>query len=275
MRSAFLMPGLAFNSCPRETSWSCAMPESVSPARTVWVLSEVWLAVRGRGSRHADLYAALKLVMDKLGSGGAPELGLPALGGFLFSRSAMSALADCELSNAALLDAVRSLAFSQDGRVRRAVDYKNLGSEELGSIYESLLELHPLVNTDAATFELTAVSGSERKTTGSYYTPSSLIQVLIDSALEPVIGESLKRDEEDDIPQTVDRSPSSVVHRQEQAILNLKVVDPACGSGHFLVAAAHRLARRLATVRTGEGEPAPEATRSALRSVISNCIYGR
>jgi type I restriction-modification system DNA methylase subunit len=232
------------------------------------------MAERVRGSRHADLYAALKLVMDKLGSGGAPELGLPALGGFLFSSAAMSALVDCELSNAALLEAVRSLAFSQDGRVRRAVDYKNLGSEELGSIYESLLELHPLVNTDAATFELTAVSGSERKTTGSYYTPSSLIQVLIDSALEPVIGEALKRAASDDRPQTVDRSPSSVVQRQEQAILNLKVVDPACGSGHFLVAAAHRLARRLATVRTGEGEPAPEATRSALRSVISNCIYG-
>ncbi|MFZ5820626.1 MAG: Eco57I restriction-modification methylase domain-containing protein [Chloroflexota bacterium] len=232
------------------------------------------MAERARGSRHADLYAALKLVMDKLGSGGAPELGLPALGGFLFSRAAMSALADCELSNAALLEAVRSLAFSQDGRVRRAVDYKNLGSEELGSIYESLLELHPLVNTDAATFELTAVSGSERKTTGSYYTPSSLIQALIDSALEPVISEALKRAAADDRPQTVDRSPSSVVQRQEQAILNLKVVDPACGSGHFLVAAAHRLARRLATVRTGEGEPAPEAMRSALRSVISNCIYG-
>ncbi len=219
------------------------------------------MAERVRGSRHADLYVALKLVMDKLGNGGAPELGLPALGGFLFSRSAMSALADCELSNAALLDAVRSLAFSQDGRVRRVVDYKNLGSEELGSIYESLLELHPLINTDAATFELTAVSGSERKTTGSYYTPSSLIQVLIDSALEPVIGEALKR-------------AGTSIEDQQAAILNLKVVDPACGSGHFLVAAAHRLARRLATVRTGEGEPAPEATRSALRSVISNCIYG-
>ena len=219
------------------------------------------MAERVRGARHADLYVALKLVMDKLGNGGAPELGLPALGGFLFSRSAMSALADCELSNAALLEAVRSLAFMQDGRTRHAVDYKNLGSEELGSIYESLLELHPLVNTDAATFELTAVSGSERKTTGSYYTPSSLIQVLIDSALEPVIGEALKR-------------VGTASEDQQSAILNLKVVDPACGSGHFLVAAAHRLARRLATVRTGEGEPAPEATRSALRSVISNCIYG-
>ena len=222
------------------------------------------MAEHVRGSRHADLYVALKLVMDKLGNGGVPELGLPALGGFLFSRTAMSALADCELSNAALLEAVRSLAFTHDygsGRTRRAVDYKNLGSEELGSIYESLLELHPLVNADAASFELTAVSGSERKTTGSYYTPSSLIQVLLDSALEPVIGQALTR-------------AGSSSEDQGAAILNLKVVDPACGSGHFLVAAAHRLARWLASVRTGEGEPAPEAMRSALRSVISNCIYG-
>ena len=43
-------------------------------------------------------------------------MGLPALGGFLFSCPAMNALADCELSNATLLDAVRSLAFMQDGR---------------------------------------------------------------------------------------------------------------------------------------------------------------
>jgi N-6 DNA Methylase len=230
------------------------------------------MAERVRGSRHADLYAALKLVMDKLGNGGAPELGLPALGGFLFSRSALSALADCELSNAGLLEAVRSLGFMQDDRTRRAVDYKNLGSEELGSIYESLLELHPLVNTDAATFELTAVSGSERKTTGSYYTPSSLIQVLLDSALEPVIAQALDiRDVKLEGREMTAETRSLLL---ESRLLNLKVVDPACGSGHFLVAAAHRLARRLATVRTGEGEPAPPAIRAALRAVISNCIYG-
>jgi hypothetical protein len=222
------------------------------------------MAERVRGSRHADLYVALKLVMDKLGNGGAPELGLPALGGFLFSRKAMSALADCELSNEHLLEAVRSLAFTNaysSGRTRRAVDYKNLGSEELGSIYESLLELHPIVNTAAATFELRSVSGSERKTTGSYYTPSSLIQVLLDSALEPVIQQAVA-------------GAGSSIENQQSAILNLKVIDPACGSGHFLVAASHRLARRLASIRTGEGEPAPEAMRSALRAVIANCIYG-
>ncbi len=222
------------------------------------------MAERVRGSRHADLYVALKLVMDKLGNGGAPELGLPALGGFLFSRSAMSELADCELSNEHLLTAVRSLAFTHaygSGRTRRAVDYKNLGVRELGSVYESLLELHPTVNTDAGTFELASVSGSERKTTGSFFTPEDLITVLLDSALNPVIEQALLR-------------AGNSIEKQILAILNLKICDPACGSGHFLIAAARRLARRLAQLRTGEGEPAPKAMRAALRDVISNCIYG-
>ena len=52
------------------------------------------------------------------------------------------------------------------------------------------------------------------------------------------------------------------------------MVDPACGSGHFLIAAAHRIAKRLAAVRTGEEEPPPEAQRKAIRDVIGHCIYG-
>ena len=60
----------------------------------------------------------------------------------------------------------------------------------------------------------------------------------------------------------------------EAAILTLKICDPACGSDHFLIAAAHRVAKRLAAVRTGDEEPAPEAYRQALRDVIGHCIFG-
>ncbi|MGA2264797.1 MAG: Eco57I restriction-modification methylase domain-containing protein, partial [Acidobacteriota bacterium] len=60
----------------------------------------------------------------------------------------------------------------------------------------------------------------------------------------------------------------------EKALLGLKVCDHACGSGHFLIAAAHRIAKRLAAIRTGHGEPSPEAVRTALRDVIGHCIYG-
>jgi len=224
------------------------------------------MAERSRGGRHPDLYTALRLVTDILGGrkdsvSGKTGLGLPVLGGFLFSSEALRDLESAELENESLLSAIRHLTFMEQGRTRRAVDYKNLGARELGSVYESLLELHPLVNTDAATFELTAVSGSERKTTGSFFTPEELISLLLDSALNPVIAQALAR-------------AGSLIEKQIAALLNLKICDPACGSGHFLLAAARRLARLLAQLRTGEGEPAPEAMRAALREVISNCIYG-
>jgi hypothetical protein len=81
----------------------------------------------------------------------------------------------------------------------------------------------------------------------------------VDSALEPVIAERLAKAAPQD---------------QETALLSLKVCDPACGSGHFLVAAAHRLAKRLASIRSHEEEPAPSAIQHALRDVIGHCVYG-
>jgi hypothetical protein len=214
------------------------------------------LATTRAGSRHHDLYCGLKLVMEKLSGDGCPELALPALGSFLFSQRALPDLNACDISNLYFLEAIRSLAVTQTGQSRRVVDYKNLGAEELGSVYESLLELHPDLNAEAASFELKVAAGSERKKTGSYYTPTSLISCLLDSALDPVLLEAAKQ-----------AAP-------EAAILKLKVVDPACGSGHFLIAAAHRIAKRLAAVRTGEEEPPPEAQRRAIRDVIGHCIYG-
>lgn len=215
------------------------------------------LAERRNGTRHTDLFYTLRLITEKLGAtDGCPELGLPALNGFLFSREATPALDPCAIANSHLLDCIRALAFTMDKQRRRAVDYKNLGSEELGSVYESLLELHPVIQLEAAEFKLTSVSGNERKTSGSYYTPTSLITSLLDTALDPVLEEAYAQ-------------PNAA-----QAILNLKVCDPACGSGHFLLAAAHRIAKRLAMARTGEEEPAAHERRHALRDVIGRCIYG-
>ena len=81
--------------------------------------------------------------MKKLSGDGCPELALPALGSFLFSPGALSDLNACEIANLHLLEAIRSLAVMQTDQSRRVVDYKNLGAEELGSVYEALLELHP------------------------------------------------------------------------------------------------------------------------------------
>ena len=213
------------------------------------------LARSHRGTRHADLWQSFGVTCRCLVHG-EPALGLAPLGGFLFAPESLAALNDCELSNKSFLSALRHLSFNEDRRLLRPIDYRNLGTEELGSVYESLLELHPQVNVSVRTFDLGSASGSERKTTGSYYTPTSLITCLLDSALEPVLAQAMKQ-------------PGP-----EKALLSLKIVDPACGSGHFLIAAAHRLGKRLAALRTGEMEPAPAERRRALREVVSHCIYG-
>lgn len=215
------------------------------------------LAQRRQGTRHTDLWASLTLVVDALGrEGGRPELGLPGIGG-LFEPGPADLVTGWQLPNDALLAAVRHLSTIQlKGQRRRTVDYRNLGAEELGSIYESLLELVPRHDAPERTFSLEVLAGNDRKQTGSYYTPTSLIDLVLDEALDPLLDDA-------------EKSPDP-----EAALLALTVCDPACGSGHFLVAAARRIARRLAVVRTGEVDPTPGSEREATHDVVARCIYG-
>lgn len=220
------------------------------------------IAEERRGGPHADLWRQLRLVFAWLGrEGGQPSLALPALGSFLWSGRAAPDLDGADLPNASLLAALRALTVLRDDneRVARHVDYRNLGAEELGSVYESLLELHPIVDVTTGAFSLGTAGGNERKTTGSYYTPSSLISELLDSALEPVL---------DDAVRGLDTEGA------ERALLAVTVLDPACGSGHFLIAAAQRIAKRLAAVRADDAEPGPDAVHEALRDVVAHCIHG-
>lgn len=233
------------------------------------------LASRIRGSRHGDLWHQFNLLVGALSgkerfAAAREHLSLPSLGSFLWSPDSTGELNapglagkhGAELSNADLLEAIRHLAFTRQGRILRPVDYRNLGSEELGGVYESLLALTPQISGDGSRFTFAELAGNERKTSGSYYTPDSLVQCLLDSAVDPVVEEAIK-----------DKSGFDA----EKALLSLKVCDPAVGSGHFLVGAAHRMARHLARIRAivhGESEPSPPVYQSALRDVIGHCLYG-
>ncbi|MFE6063704.1 Eco57I restriction-modification methylase domain-containing protein [Streptomyces sp. NPDC056431] len=217
---------------------------------------------RRTGTPHGDQWEALTLVIKGLGEpGGRPELGLPALGGLFEPTPADRRLAGLALTNESLYEAVRALAIIFDaklGRLRK-VDYRHLGADELGSVYESLLELEPRQD-EGGSYVLKKLDGNDRKTSGSYYTPSPLIDCLLDSALDPVIDKAVRS--------------GTTKEEREAALLALTVCDPACGSGHFLVAAARRIARRLAEIRTDDPEPGAEDVRHALRDVISRCVYG-
>ncbi|MFB8216275.1 Eco57I restriction-modification methylase domain-containing protein [Streptomyces anulatus] len=230
-------------------------------------------ARRRQGTAHGDQYEALRIVLGALGAeGGRPELALPGLGG-LFSRTdADKPLDGLKLSNESLLAAVRHLAQVRDPGARRwrPVDYRHLDAEELGSVYESLLELEPKHSAADRSFELVEVAGNTRKTTGSYYTPSSLIECLLDTTLTPVIDDAVRRGEQTATAAGRTDPTDDIVTE----LLSLTVCDPACGSGHFLVASARRIAKRVASVREHNPEPTAGAMRHALREVVSRCIYG-
>ena len=238
-------------------------PKSASPQQKEWYINYYSLSRirslsrRGRGGRHGDLWKQIRLIFDRLDKG-EPRLGIPAFGSLFFREEFIGELNGCEIANIDLLAAVRSLSYTDKNGLLQPINYRNIGTEELGSIYESLLEMHPTISGHA--FRLDIVTGNDRKTSGSYYTPPELVDSLLDTALDPVIADALKN--------------KGTKEEKEEALLSLKVCDPSCGSGHFLIGAAHRMGKRLAQIRTGDDEPAPEHLLHAVRDVIARCIYG-
>ncbi|HZK92906.1 MAG TPA: DUF433 domain-containing protein [Prolixibacteraceae bacterium] len=197
--------------------------------------------------------------------GNGKKLGIQPLDGELFSYNAIADLQNSLINNKLLLECVRNMnEFTDENRNLVPINYRSLDVEELGSVYEGLLELHAVIeNIEASNpgeINFTFHEGTDRKTTGSYYTRPDLVNELIKSALIPVIEERLKEH-------------SDNKEEQAKALLKLKVCDPASGSGHMMLAAARTIAWYLARVQSGEENPAPSLYRTCLREVIQHCIY--
>jgi hypothetical protein len=223
---------------------------SVGALRDHAVRRSVW-------DRHHDRWEGLLVTFIALARG-ENRLGLPALGG-LFAPEVIPDFEGARLANRGLMEAVFRLAWLREPSGLVPVNWRDMETEELGSVYESLLELTPQLTNDGHGFAFAEggeAKGHARKTSGSYYTPDSLVQALLDSALDPVL-DRVEAEAED---------PAA-------ALLSVTVLDPACGSGHFLLAAGRRIATRLARTRAG-GAAAPADYRHALRDVARACIHG-
>lgn len=213
-------------------------------------------AKRSSHDHHHDAWEGAKIVLRALEQG-EKQLGLPALGG-LFARGLTPDLDAAALQNRNFLTAIFRLSWLIEEGRRVRINWRDMATEELGSVYEGLLELVPVRGDDGRSFAFAGgaeAKGNARKISGSYYTPDSLVQTLLDSALDPVL-------ERAEAEGGVD------------AILALDVIDPACGSGHFLLGAARRMATRVAQFRANaDGIDAPDYAR-AMRDVARNCIHG-
>ncbi|HEY6789509.1 MAG TPA: hypothetical protein VI365_19600 [Trebonia sp.] len=98
--------------------------------------------------------------------------------------------------------------------------------------------------------------------------PSAFVDCLLDSALEPVLDAAAQRGGQAARRKKNGNEATEVA----KALLAVTVCDPACGSGSLLVAAARRIARRVAEAR--EGNQSPDALRRAMREVVGSCVYG-
>ena len=209
---------------------------------------------------------------------GEHGLGLPAYNGGLFAQG-HAILDEIELSDAELAPIIHDLSHTPDGTY---VSYRNLEVQQLGSIYERLLEQVPWRDEDGEAD--VRPSPYARKDSGSYYTPQELVDLIVEQTLRPLIDERIAAFRANP---TVDNDPA-------QAVLRLRVLDPAMGSGHFLITAIDWLANQLSTLVERDWTENPEHFSPVLeriwelqeqyeglsqetllqRMVLKRCIYG-
>ncbi|MEZ3172427.1 TaqI-like C-terminal specificity domain-containing protein [Halorubrum sp. RMP-47] len=238
------------------------------------------------------------------------DLHIPAYNGGLFrtdpdedDSTEAKFLAEHTVGDAYLARVVELLTRSRqpNGTGKIFVDYSSLDVRHLGSIYEGLLEyqLHvadgPLTVDDGEYVEteegddvvvesgevyLTTGSG-ERKATGSYYTPEYVVEYIVDETLGPLVDNV----REDLVGQTTyrkgDDEAGTFADEFAERVFDLKILDPAMGSGHFLTSAVDYLAREI--IDAQERQAAQQGVETvdeerdinwARRKVAQRCIYG-
>ena len=181
---------------------------------------------------------------------GDASIGLPPYNGGLFDRKRIPLLANIRLGDDVMADVIDALSFEQTPNGRRYINYRDLGVQQLGSIYERLLE-HEIVRDGGEIAVRPNVFA--RKGSGSYYTPDDLVGLIIKETIGPLVRSSM-----DDF--TAKNSELATNHLSEdrrigqlkradpaEKLLELKVCDPAMGSGHFLVNLVDYLADRVIT----------------------------
>ena len=234
-----------------------------------------------------DLYEEI-LALFHLINGDQPSRNkacdVPLYNGGLFDPKEYQLLEQLRIGEQTLAEVLKGLMFGNIPTIRgeqrdlnfgETIDYADLEVRQLGSIYEGLLENHLEIEEDHLILK---GDKSERKATGTYYTPDYIVQYIVKNTLEPFCNEIHKLEK---VQSAIKKNVQDNSFAEE--VLKLKVLDPAMGSGHFLVRATEFLAEQilyhpttLLQVKTAPwGLSHQEAEKSYwLRKVVESCIYG-
>ncbi len=197
-------------------------------------------------SHYHDHLTTLCRLIDR----GDASIGLPPYNGGLFAPAAAPLLARVRLPDAVVAPIVYDLSHAETREGRRFVNYRDMSVQQLGSIYERLLEREPVRGDDGAI--TIRPNPYARKDSGSFYTPQELVDLIADRTLKPLAEERLRAFEEKAKALKSDRRPKAQRLAELRAldpaaaVLDLKVLDPAMGSGHFLVTAVDFLSDYIA-----------------------------
>ena len=277
-------------------------------------------------SSKSTIYYQRISSLSRLIHEGDPDLGVPEYNGGLFDPEEHPFLEGHAIADAFLVQAIHQLARIPDKKLGRevAVDYNTLRERHLGSIYEGLLEFKPRIATsdlvtvkDKSSIKCVPANEypskkivyekgelyltndkSERKASGSYYTPEYIVNYIVENTLDPLVKEAqdklkaLKPEVDKAISrwqrlkeqkqglEPTDKYDRKIAEEHERLLepyLSLKVLDPAMGSGHFLARATDFLAEAIATDPSIES-PTGLTEESELtyyrRRVVESCIYG-
>ena len=221
-----------------------------------WLLKSVntkQLAEYDVDKRLKKLFRLIEIGSEELGYS-KEEFFMRSYYGRIFDRKIYHKLEEWKISNSHFLEVLNLVTRTRDKKGNNFfLDYSALDTRQLGWIYEHLLEFHLCVKNKKI---VPKPHPEERKITGSYYTPEWIVNIIVESVFEPVIDRIVK-----------ESKPDLVIEK----ILSLKILDPAMGSGHFLVAATNYLATKICEI---EGNLNEQNLVEKKRDVVRRCIYG-
>ena len=206
------------------------------------------MADRDTFSTHATSYYDHLMTLFRLIDKGDTSIGLPPYNGGLFAAATL--LEEARLPDATIANIIYDLSHIKGTQEdRRFVNYRDMSVQQLGSIYERLLEHEPVRDGDKIIIRPNPYA---RKDSGSFFTPQELVDLIVERTLKPLAEERLKAFEDKAAQLKGDRRPKAQRKAEllkldpAEAVLNLKVLDPAMGSGHFLVTAVDFLSDYVA-----------------------------